>query len=217
MSMGTFDDAEARRALSAMADGELTGADGDAACATWHGDPAARRDWHAWHLIGDVLRSDELASDPGADLKFCVALRARLAVEPVVLAPVARQNATFVGSAAASRTGSTRWMFGSAAAAGFVLVAGTFAVLRTVDAPAPPTLARADSAAAPATVRLPTPASAVVVADAAPRDVVIADQRLIRDAQLDRYLVAHKQFAGTSALGVPSVFLRSATVDSASR
>jgi sigma-E factor negative regulatory protein RseA len=40
---------------------------------------------------------------------------------------------------------------------------------------------------------------------------------MIRDAQLDRYLTAHKQFAGTSALGVPSAFLRSATLDTASR
>ena len=217
MSMGTFDESDARQALSALADGELAGADGASACATWHGDAAARRDWHAWHLIGDVLRSDELASHPGADLTFCVALRTRLAAEPVVLAPKARQGDAVVGLWRSSRSGSTRWMFGSAAAAGFVLVAGTFAVLRTVDAPAPIPVARADGAAASAAVGLASSASAIVVAEAAPRDVVIADQRLIRDAQLDRYLVAHKQFAGTSALGVPSVFLRSATVDSASR
>ena len=49
---------------------------------------------------------------------------------------------------------------------------------------------------------------------AAPPVAVVADSKLIRDAQLDRYLAAHKQFAGTSALGVPSAFLRSATVDS---
>ena len=36
---------------------------------------------------------------------------------------------------------------------------------------------------------------------------------MLRDARLERYLAAHKQFAGTSALGVPSAFLRSATVD----
>ncbi|MDQ6638643.1 MAG: hypothetical protein M3Z15_03130 [Pseudomonadota bacterium] len=64
-------------------------------------------------------------------------------------------------------------------------------------------------------------ASAVVgapVVDAAPLPVaIVADSKIIRDAQLDRYLEAHKQFAGTSALGVPSAFLRSATIDSASR
>jgi len=35
---------------------------------------------------------------------------------------------------------------------------------------------------------------------------------MIRDPRLEHYLAAHKQFAGTSALGVPSTFLRSATV-----
>ena len=34
---------------------------------------------------------------------------------------------------------------------------------------------------------------------------------------LDRYLAAHKQFAGSSALGVPSAFLRSATVETNGR
>ncbi|HEY4956992.1 MAG TPA: sigma-E factor negative regulatory protein [Caldimonas sp.] len=215
--MGTFDEEGARQALSALADGELAGADGAAACAAWSADAAARRDWHAWHLIGDVLRSEDLASDPGADLQFCVAVRARLAVEPVVLAPMQRRNVGVTGSANGPRARSGRWMFGSAAAAGFVLVAGTFAVLRTVDTPASVPLALAGGGAASTAARVPAPASAVVLAEAAPGDAVIADQRLIRDAQLDRYLVAHKQFAGTSALGVPSVFLRSATVDSASR
>ena len=43
--------------------------------------------------------------------------------------------------------------------------------------------------------------------------VLIANGTLIRDARLDRYLAAHKQFTGSSALGVPSAFLRSATAD----
>ena len=41
--------------------------------------------------------------------------------------------------------------------------------------------------------------------------------QFVRDAQLDRYLAAHKQFAGSSALGVPSGFLRSATIEMAGR
>jgi sigma-E factor negative regulatory protein RseA len=36
---------------------------------------------------------------------------------------------------------------------------------------------------------------------------------MIRDARLDGYLAAHKQFGGTSALGLPSGFLRNATHD----
>ncbi len=47
--------------------------------------------------------------------------------------------------------------------------------------------------------------------------VVITDGKMIRDARLDLYLAAHKQFAGSSALGVPSTFLRSATVETGAR
>ena len=46
--------------------------------------------WHAYQLIGDVLRSEDLAAEPAADEAFLVALRARLADEPVVLAPQPR-------------------------------------------------------------------------------------------------------------------------------
>ncbi len=103
---------------------------------------------------------------------------------------------------------------GAAMAAGFVLVAGTFALVRIIDTSAPQSLAQADRIASP-------PVLAAAVETAPPASVepelVIADSRLIRDAQLDRYLAAHKQFAGSSALGVPSVFLRSATVDSSAR
>ena len=52
---------------------------------------------------------------------------------------------------------------------------------------------------------------------AAPVQAVAVNGRMIRDPRLERYLAAHKQFAGTSALGVPSTFLRSATVDAEPR
>ncbi len=227
MSMDTFDEAAARQALSALADGELVDDAGEAAFGAWRRDAGARRDWHAWHLIGDVLRSEDLASDPRADLRFCAAVRMRLTSEAVVLAPALAADASAEAGSArgAARPRSGRWMFASAAAAGFVLVAGTFAVVRTVDAPTATPIAAADRAAVVAAGSArdsASPANATEVAAApseatAPTVAVLADSRLIRDAQLDRYLVAHKQFAGTSALGVPSVFLRSATVDSTSR
>lgn len=216
MSMVTFDDG-ARQRLSALADGELDADAGAAAFDVWSGDGSARRDWHAWHLIGDVLRSEDLASDPRGDLRFCAALRVRLATEAVVLAPMPRRA---VDAASDRRGRSSRWVFGSAAAAGFVLVAGTFAVLRTEVAPSA-RIASADSAASRVEAPAPAPGPAAPSPVAMQRDTVappvavLADNRMIRDAQLDRYLVAHKQFAGSSALGVPSVFLRSATVGSA--
>jgi sigma-E factor negative regulatory protein RseA len=104
-----------------------------------------------------------------------------------------------------------RWSAGAAIAAGCLLVVGTFALVRTSDSPAPQSLAQADGIAAqPVIGAAPQPA-------AIGPEVVVVDSRLVRDAQLDSYLAAHKQFAGTSALGVPSAFLRSATVDSSAR
>ena len=36
-------------------------------CESWRGDGELREDWHAYHLIGDVLRSDDLAIAPARD------------------------------------------------------------------------------------------------------------------------------------------------------
>jgi sigma-E factor negative regulatory protein RseA len=82
-------DSSGAEEFSALIDGEL-GADGVVrACASWRSDARSRQTWHAYHLIGDVLRSDDLASRPARDVDFLNRLRERLANEPVVLAPSA--------------------------------------------------------------------------------------------------------------------------------
>ena len=63
MSSGPIDDSAAREQLSALVDGELDPAAAVRACAGWRDDAGCRATWHAYHLIGDVLRSDDLASD----------------------------------------------------------------------------------------------------------------------------------------------------------
>ena len=80
---------EARQQLSALMDGELDPADWGATCDAWRVDGRLRADWHAWHLIGDTMRSDELAAEPRRDNAFLQGFRERLATEPVVLAPMA--------------------------------------------------------------------------------------------------------------------------------
>ena len=197
MAIGPFDES-AKERLSALADGEIDGVEPASLCAGWSVDEGVRRDWHTWHLIGDVLRSEDLASDPRRDRQLCAAIRARLRDEPIVLAPSREPG---------GRRG--RWAVGGAIAAGLALVVGTFTVLHPANDRSP-VLAKADEAPA---VAAPPAGSGPLPSD----EPVVADMRLIRDAQLDRYLAAHKQFAGTSALGVPSAFLRGATLDTASR
>ncbi len=76
--------------LSALADGELEAGAALRVCRTWREQSAVRERWHGYQLIGDVLRSDDLASTARHDEDFLLALRARLAAEPVVLAPTGR-------------------------------------------------------------------------------------------------------------------------------
>jgi sigma-E factor negative regulatory protein RseA len=208
MSSGIENGSAAREKLSALADGEVDAAAAGAACGAWKTDAELRRTWHAWHLIGDVLRSEDLASSAGRDQRFLLALRERLAAEPVVLAPEP------LPAAVAARRAGSRWMLPSAVAAGFALVVGTFVVLGPTGGPAPtaPTLARV----------APPPAESPIVQaslgePAAAVQPVAVNGRLIRDPRLERYLAAHKQFSGTSALGVPSTFLRASTIDAEPR
>ena len=42
--------------FSALIDGELGPGGVARACASWRSDPRSRETWHAYHLIGDVLR-----------------------------------------------------------------------------------------------------------------------------------------------------------------
>ncbi len=190
-----------RQSMSALADGELPGGvQADAACAAWRDEPEARRAWHRYQLIGDVLRSAELASTPARDETFLSRLRLRLAAEPTVLAP-----APLVLTAPPRPRRA--WLAPAAVAAGFVVVAGVLVVTREAAPGADPLLAAPTPqlAAAPRA----TPPAALVSTDATftpLRGASAADPRwhaadgaLIRDARLDSYLRAHRG----SAAAVP--------------
>jgi sigma-E factor negative regulatory protein RseA len=223
--------ATARERLSALLDGELDATAVGQACAQWRESAQSRSTWHAYRLIGDVLRSDDLAGDPARDAGFLGALRARLAAEPVVLAPqpLAFEPEPIAQPVAAHAVGGVshgarrwHWIAPTAAAAGFVAVAGVLTLTR-VAGEAPNGAAGTDIArvVAPASTTAPGPmtTSASIgpaLAGGEPQTFVASGQ-VIRDARLDRYLAAHKQFAGSSALGVPSAYLRNATAEVSGR
>ncbi len=210
----------ARERMSALADGALDAHAAASACALWRADADARATWHAYQLIGDVLRSDDLARGASTDAGFMQALRTRLADEATVLAPqplATTDPKPAVAATAARRSGRWSWLAPSAVAAGFVAVAGVLMITRAPDnaATAGPQVASLTPAAMPAMVS----ASALLPAPPATGDIqaLAGNGQFVRDAQLDRYLAAHKQFAGSSALGVPSGFLRAATVEMVGR
>ena len=166
--------------LSALADG-----DKDAlphAQARWRDDAGARERWHTYHLIGDVMRSEDLASPPGRDAAFLAALRTRLADEPVPLAPAPLDHA------AAMPTRRLGWRAPLAVAAGFVAVAATLVLLRPEGFKA--------GVGGPVLSENATGASG---------RLVVTGQEVIRDPQLDAYLDAHRR-AGAAAL--PGLLIR---------
>jgi sigma-E factor negative regulatory protein RseA len=207
MSIESSEPSPRAEPLSALVDGELSDAEVASLCASWREDGTLRRRWHAYQLIGDVLRSDDLASDPARDAAFVSSLRSRLAKEPVVLAP-----ASIRGAGLSRRRWG--WRAPSAVAAGFVAVAGTVIVLqRPVQAPEP--LATVSPPAA-GQAAMPVVAAASAPAVAAEKAPAVSNLTIIRDAQLDRYLFAHKQYTGSSALA-PSGYLQANTVERAPR
>jgi sigma-E factor negative regulatory protein RseA len=162
----------AREAMSALADGDLAGAgalarseapeaglDGtqalEHALSRWREDAAAREAWSTYHTIGDVLRSQELARHAGGDEAFLEGLRARMAREPVVLAPDAALTEAVRRTAAAQDSARRRahwrppaWLGASAAVAGVAAVAAVVWVVQLQeDEPAGPALAQAPVAA----------------------------------------------------------------------
>jgi sigma-E factor negative regulatory protein RseA len=177
--------------LSDLADGEAEGPASQAACNAWRDRAEMRQTWHTYHLIGDVLRSDELARPAAHDAAFLARLRGELAREPVVMAPMAASLQAPV------RRARQRWLFPAAAAAGFVVVAGALVVTR-LSAPEP--------AGGAVLVNAPAAPGAVPVPSFA------AGAEMIRNAELDAYLNAHQSARGSAAMAVPGTGLRNADV-----
>jgi sigma-E factor negative regulatory protein RseA len=175
------DEESSRQALSALMDGEASRPEAAAACSAWRQDDGSRECWHTFHLIGDVLRSQDLAAPASHDVAFVSEFRRRLAREPVVVAPRRVKMRERVGWQAAT----------AAVAAGFVAVTGVLYVMRGGSAP-------------------PSPAEAGPVLATAPQPELMAfDGKLIRDAQLDRYLAAHRRVSNGSSVVVPGAVVRS--------
>lgn len=192
-----------REALSALVDGEADAAAVRDGVSRWREDEDARATWHAYQLIGDVLRSEDLAAGY-EDRAFLQRLHARLIEGPTVLAPAPDlpQAPPNPGQAGMLH----RWAVPLGVAAGMALVVGTLLVVRQ----GPQTDGGAVLAdAKPGLVQPPVELAAVAGSSSSPV--------LLRDPRLDRYLAAHKQFQSANAMGPSTGFIRSATYDAATR
>lgn len=190
--------------ISALADGQLRGeefARGVQAATT---DAAALRTWQAYHLVGDVLRSRELAAGAAPEL-FLARLRSRLHAEqpprPAVLAAAPLPGAVSASVRPASNDASLRWKL----VAGFATVAAVAAIGWTVAGSALSGNGQPQLASGPG---------------AQPGVAALAGGErgaMIRDPKLDQFLAAHRQFGSANALQAPAGFLRNATFEGPAR
>lgn len=196
-----------REQLSALADGQLDGEAWDQTMQFAH-DDEGRSTWNLYHLVGDVLRSPELAqhADNG---QFLQRLQLRLADEPVPGRPV-QENLQIVVSpqvlaVPAANASVFQWKtVAGLASVAAVAVVGWSSWSSLQNAPAGASIAALSSVLPVSTV--------VALPAAAPTEPV-----MLRDPRLDELLAAHQQFGSTTALQMPARFLRNATFEAPAR
>jgi len=214
-----------REQVSALADGHLQGEAFaraiDAVCV----EDDSRAAWHAYHVVGDVLRSGAHAtcSDSAA---FLARFRQRLAAEPVgampALTPVDAPVALQVRHKAdAANEPVFRWKLvaGAASMVAVAAISWTLIGSGTTNSQAGAQIAAqqqpaANSVLAAAAVNNPPPAGATLT----PTRVTVGNgnpQVMLRDPRLDQLLEAHQQAGGASQM--PSGFLRNATFEGPTR
>jgi sigma-E factor negative regulatory protein RseA len=188
--------------LSACADGACDEPEWRHLSAAWATSPELRQRWADYHLIGEALRGS-VAPARSAPNDFLAGVMARLQDEPVPtprLEPAAVQAVRAPAAAGAANDGVYRWKWVAGCASVVALSAWLW---QGVGALAP--------AAGPQLAQTPPPLESVQVV------VMPSGAVVLRDAQLDELMAAHRQWGGMSALQMPAGFLRNATYESPSR
>lgn len=197
--------------LSALVDGGLQGDERAQALGALLSEPQSAVTWHAYHVVGDVLRSAELAPTTD-DFAFWEKLERRLAQQPQrplggeealgALAQDGSRQAVFKTPTDGANAPVFRWkLVAGLACMALVGVVG----LNLWGQLAPSGAAQVAAASEPSV--------------AAPQ-VVAADTSagvMLRDPELDALMAAHRQLGGHSALQVPAGFLRNATYEGPAR
>jgi sigma-E factor negative regulatory protein RseA len=191
--------------LSAFIDGEWFDEPGhaDGLLAGLNG--ADRAAWSEYHLIGDALRSDDLAAHPAASNAFLRVFAARLEAEPHLLAPA---------PAPAVRGKSGRLsLFGRRVVPGLAIAAAA-ATLTWIVVPQLQRIDGSPSALQTAAVAGRHDPVQTVAMAGAPNSSGTGEVNIIRDARLDQYLEAHQQFAQQPVVPGSAPFIRAAALTS---
>ena len=173
--------------LSCLMDGELGPDETRLLLQSLCSDDELRSEWTAFHVVGDALRSQEVAAEHSTT--FCSRVSAAIAREPTVLAPRA----------------SSHWSPGRRYLAPGLAVAASIAAISFVavpllrgPAPAPTTVAQAAAPSAPVTV-------------AADEGTRRAAATVANVRAMQAYLAAHRELTTGVALPRATPYLRPTT------
>ena len=205
-----------RERISAMADGQLDPDEFERALAELDQSEEALSAWRTYHLVGEVLRSGEQALSQSGKASFWAELDLRIqsetgldnapseietAPKTVPVRPESHINTQRINTQSANDSyGAWKQV------AGFVFFAAVLVVTMGYlnRSPSDPTLASLPKATGLTTAGYSSTDD--------PTKVLV-----LRDPRLDQLLSSHRQFGGTSALQMPTGFLRNATFETAPR
>ena len=195
--------------ISALADGELSNAYVDMALAALRQNEG-RATWDAYHQIGDILRSDDMAFSLSSD--FTSRMLERLNAEPAMIAaplavvPIAEGHiALGSGSAAIGTRSLKRFALPSMAAAAAVAAVAFITVPHMMNANNQSTTPAMLSA-----VQMTLASASNINVGYGSQTVTLpADSEVLRDSRIDEYLSAHQRFS--PSLYNTAQYARSAT------
>lgn len=193
--------------ISSLIDGGIHAGDREIVFDSLLQDPQALQTWHVYQVVGDVMRSPELAPWRD-DFAFLEKLQLRLAQEPDGF----RADTVEAGSGAegqASKVPAQRHQIASnesvfrwKALAGVSFAALLGVVVSSLWMQSGQRNNGPEVAAVSPSVSLPSD---------------VGSGAMLRDPRLDELMAAHRQLGGHSALQVPAGFLRNATFEGVGR
>ena len=198
--------------VSLLVDGRLQGKDFARAVQQIAASDHARQAWDCDHLIGEVMRLGSSRAQ-GHDPAFVRRLRLKIARDTPML--IARDEVSMAAGepdlASPEPANDTWWRRVSGLASVVVMALLVWQVYLFADGRNAPASAPQLAKVAEGTGASIAPIQRVVTSS--PAAVADASPALLRDPRLDALLAAHRRFGGTSALQMPSGFLRNATFE----
>ena len=200
-------DSQSKARISALVDGAMRQDELASEVSHMLTNPCARATWHTYQIVGDVLRSADLA--PSADeADFWARLSEKIAREPgrpsaqgggnaIQESPCIDSSRFEIPSSSANAT-AWRWKALAGVAGTAMLGVMGFGLWAQTQ----------HSTTAQLAIHLAAPAADV---NAPVTLVQSSNGAMFRNPELDELLVAHRQLGGHSALQLPAGFLRNAT------